>query len=135
MNDATPVWLSRDGEKFGPYEPGLLRQWVAEGKVARGTFAWRTGMAEWLPLDQVIDLGPAMAPPPPPFGADLPPMSTHPGRGGFDASNAIFSTFTRRGRNSASCISAMDSLNAFVIATKSASVCAVVKKHGKLSRM
>jgi len=85
MNDATPVWLSRDGEKFGPYEPGLLRQWVAEGKVARGTLAWRTGMAEWLPLDQVIDLGPAMAPPPPPpFGADLPPISAHPGRGGFD---------------------------------------------------
>jgi len=84
MNDATPVWLSRDGEKFGPYEPGLLRQWVAEGKVARGTLAWRTGMAEWLPLDQVIDLGPAMAPPPPPFGADLPPMSAHPGRDGFD---------------------------------------------------
>ncbi|WP_284691337.1 pilin [Pinirhizobacter soli] len=85
MNDGVSVWLTRDGEKFGPYEPGLLRQWVAEGKVARATLAWRTGMAEWLPLDQVIDLGPATAPPPPPpFGGDLPPMSAHTGRSGFD---------------------------------------------------
>jgi hypothetical protein len=84
MNDAVPVWLARNGEKFGPYDPGLLRQWVAEGKVTRATMAWRTGMAEWLPLDQVIDLGPAMAPPPPPFGGDLPPMSAHAGRSGFD---------------------------------------------------
>lgn len=85
MNDGIPVWLARNGEKFGPYEPDLLRQWVAEGKVARDTMAWREGMAQWLPLDQVIDLGPAAAPPPPPpFGGDLPPMSARAGRSGFD---------------------------------------------------
>ncbi len=55
MNDAVPVWLSRNGEKFGPYEPGVLRQWVAEGKVARGTLAWRTGMAEM--SKKFIDMG------------------------------------------------------------------------------
>ena len=85
MNDGIPVWLARNGEKFGPYEPDLLRQWVAEGKVARDTMAWREGMAQWLPLDQVIDVGTAAAPPPPPpFGGDLPPMSARAGRSGFD---------------------------------------------------
>ena len=97
MNDDIRVWLSRDGEKFGPYEPGLLRQWVAEGKVARATLAWRTGMAEWLPLDQVIDLGPAKAPPPPPpFGGDLPSMSARPGRSGFDDLGRESATDRRR---------------------------------------
>jgi len=97
MNDGTPVWLSRNGEKFGPYEPGLLRQWVAEGKVARATMAWRTGMAEWLPLDQVIELGPAAAPPPPPpFGGDLPPMSARSGRSGFDDLGRESATDRRR---------------------------------------
>lgn len=48
------LWLGRNGERFGPYGDALVRQWLAEGKLEWSTLAWRSGMADWLPLSQIL---------------------------------------------------------------------------------
>jgi hypothetical protein len=66
------LWLGRNGERFGPYGDALVRQWLAEGKLEWSTLAWRSGMADWLPLSQILQAetatfsqSPPFTPPPP----------------------------------------------------------------------
>src|SRR5690606_2628044 len=58
-----------------------------------------------------------------------------PGSAGSAASITVCGVAVRRGSSSASCSSSTESFQAWVIASKSASVWAVVKKQGKLSRI
>src|SRR5688572_6867635 len=58
-----------------------------------------------------------------------------PGTTGLLASITVRGVALLRGRNSMSCISATDSLKAVAIFAMSSSLWAVVRKHGKLSRM
>lgn len=60
------IWIGRGGQKYGPYEEAVLRRWVQEGKVEPDVLAWRTGMAEWVPLATLLpgmDVPPPMPPP------------------------------------------------------------------------
>ncbi|MBI5559163.1 MAG: TIGR00266 family protein [Deltaproteobacteria bacterium] len=60
-------FLSYDGKQIGPLS---LDQAVSQARTNPNGFAWRQGLAEWLPIGQVAELtqagsGPGMAPPPP----------------------------------------------------------------------
>src|SRR5690349_20215802 len=44
------IFLSRNGQQFGPYTVEWLETFVAEGKVSEDDFAWTRGRAEWVPL-------------------------------------------------------------------------------------
>ncbi|UPG94003.1 pilin [Luteibacter aegosomatissinici] len=71
------IWIGRGGQKYGPYEEAVLRGWVKEGKVEPDVLAWRTGMAEWVPLATLL---PGMEVPPP-----IPPPSAGWAPRGFSA--------------------------------------------------
>ncbi len=48
------VYLFREGEKSGPYAPEDVRAMVARGETNRQVLAWREGLSEWYPLEQLI---------------------------------------------------------------------------------
>ena len=50
------IYLQTGNEPTGPYREEDVRAMVTAGKVARNDLAWREGMSEWQPVDQVVDL-------------------------------------------------------------------------------
>lgn len=60
--------------QLGPLNLDQIEELIQGGVIVRETYVWGTGMAAWLPAEQVAELrpsfqsGPAMAPPPPPAG-------------------------------------------------------------------
>lgn len=60
--------IARDGQKFGPYTPDQVRDYVANGQLLATDLAWFEGAADWMPLHSVpgLSLGPHSSPPPPP---------------------------------------------------------------------
>ncbi|MET0935997.1 MAG: pilin [Luteibacter sp.] len=80
MAEEQQYWLARGGEKLGPYRETVIRQLLAAGKIDWSILAWREGMAEWLPLSQVLTPAPGSTmPPPPPIDDGLPRMSASRG--------------------------------------------------------
>src|SRR5690606_33134305 len=59
----TPVWYIRpaSGGQFGPADEGLLRQWVAEGRVASDSYVWCTGWPDWKRMAELQHLFPSLA--------------------------------------------------------------------------
>jgi Tfp pilus assembly major pilin PilA len=68
------VWIGQDGERLGPYSEEDVRRWAAEGKFKPDALAWRSGMAEWVPLSVMFPGITDQPPPPPPFA---PPSAAH----------------------------------------------------------
>lgn len=58
--------------QLGPLTLEQMEELIQGGVIVRETYVWATGMASWLPAEQVSDLkkgfliGAALAPPPPP---------------------------------------------------------------------
>lgn len=68
------VWIGRNGERFGPYDEGEVRQWLRDGTCRPQELGWYEGMTDWRPLGELFpDERPAagsvppMPPSPPPF--------------------------------------------------------------------
>lgn len=60
-------WLvMQNGERFGPYDDGILQQYAKDGLIARDSLLWTEGMAEWVPAEAVVGLFPGVPPTPPP---------------------------------------------------------------------
>jgi TM2 domain-containing membrane protein YozV len=64
--------------QLGPLTRDQVDELIDGGVIVRETYVWKTGMATWMPADQVAELGasfakaqPFAAPPPPP---SAPPM-------------------------------------------------------------
>jgi predicted Zn finger-like uncharacterized protein len=54
---ATPAWHAvRDGEQIGPFDSGELLRRRDAGELDDGSYVWREGFAEWLPLGTVGEL-------------------------------------------------------------------------------
>lgn len=66
------LYLTRDEQPAGPYTPAEVQAMVAANEVARTCPAWREGMVEWQPLENVVAL-PA-SPTQPQLPAGLPPI-------------------------------------------------------------
>ncbi len=66
------------GQQQGPYDTAGVRQWIASGQVSGQTLAWKSGMAQWMALQQFPEWAtlagttPPPPPPPPPVGGPPP---------------------------------------------------------------
>lgn len=73
-----PLWIGRNGEKYGPYTEADVRRWQAEGKLGADALVWRSGMPDWVPLASLFPPPAGSATPPPPPPAAAPPLNTPP---------------------------------------------------------
>ena len=67
------LYLYRHDQQTGPYTEVEARALVADGEITAQCLAWREGLSEWLPLEQVIAL-----PPRPVHTQGLPPVPARP---------------------------------------------------------
>ncbi|GAA0274191.1 SPFH domain-containing protein [Cryptosporangium japonicum] len=63
-------YLGVGGQQAGPYDQAALAAQVASGALTRSTLVWKTGMAQWVPAEQVPELAGVLGSVPPP----LPPQ-------------------------------------------------------------
>ena len=49
-----PYWISRDGQKHGPYSLETLQRLLAEGKLVPADWVWLEGSPRWVPLVDYI---------------------------------------------------------------------------------
>jgi hypothetical protein len=56
-----------DGKPAGPFSEQELSRMISEGKVTKGTYVWRPGMARWEMAENVPDVLRLVALAPPPF--------------------------------------------------------------------
>lgn len=65
-------YLGQNGQTLGPYSLDQMKQLSSTGKITPADFAWRQGMANWVPVSEVLGAmipAPALAPPPVPVAA------------------------------------------------------------------
>lgn len=60
-------FIAIGGQQKGPFTLDQLRDEVSAGRVARGTLAWKAGMAQWTAMESIPDLSPLFANVPPPL--------------------------------------------------------------------
>ena len=48
------IWVSRNGQQFGPYTLDGLRQMLSQGQFSPTDWAWIDGGADWIPLGVAI---------------------------------------------------------------------------------
>src|SRR5215469_8006566 len=48
------IYITRDGERFGPYTEADARNYLANGRIRSDDLCWRPGMDTWLPVSQVV---------------------------------------------------------------------------------
>lgn len=58
-------WYAADGERHGPLDIDALRVLYGQGAIGPATLAWRTGMAEWTGIGEIVELA-SLAPALPP---------------------------------------------------------------------
>ncbi|MFG1926095.1 SPFH domain-containing protein [Cryptosporangium sp. NPDC048952] len=63
-------YLGVGGQQAGPYDEAALAAQVRSGSLTRSTLVWKTGMAQWVPAEQVPELAAVLGSVPPP----LPPQ-------------------------------------------------------------
>ncbi len=81
-----PIFLSRDGEQFGPYPPDDIQTMLDAGQVLPTDYYWHEGMEEWGVVGENFFGNPSPPQPPPPSPAPTPLQpqrsdSPEPGRG------------------------------------------------------
>lgn len=64
------IWISRNGQNFGPYTAAQLEAWLTEGKVSQLDQAWKDGQ-HWRPLGDLLREDGCVIPPPPPQPAGI----------------------------------------------------------------
>lgn len=74
------LYLFRHARQTGPYTEADARALVAAGEIERTCLAWREGLAEWIPVEQVLDLSTRSVPTAPLAGLPPVPVQVHPGR-------------------------------------------------------
>lgn len=78
-----PIFVSKNGQTFGPHEPGELAAFLRNGTFLPEDFCWKDGWTEWRPISTVLPgttpvtapppaARPASSPPPPPIGNRIP---------------------------------------------------------------
>lgn len=64
------IYISRNGQQYGPYSEEQARAYLASGELQPGDLAWAEGRGDWQPLSALLGPGPqpaaGMPPPPPP---------------------------------------------------------------------
>jgi len=70
------IFVTRNGERAGPYPIEEIRRLKEIGWLRESDFAWSEGLPNWVPLSQVPGL--ATPPPPPPAAMTVPPPPAGP---------------------------------------------------------
>jgi membrane protein YdbS with pleckstrin-like domain len=60
------ILISKDGVQQG-YPLSDIQRLIAEGKISGNDWAWKEGLTDWVPLNQLIGSQPPIAPPPAPM--------------------------------------------------------------------
>ena len=55
-------FLSRGGQRFGPYDGATLKHMAGVGQLVQGDYLWREGMAEWVKAGTLQGVFPPPAP-------------------------------------------------------------------------
>jgi membrane protease subunit (stomatin/prohibitin family) len=63
----TAYFVATDGAQKGPFTLDQLRSEISAGRVQRNTLAWKNGMGQWTPIEQMPDLAALFANVPPPL--------------------------------------------------------------------
>ena len=72
--------IQNAGQQYGPYDYGMLKQFVTTGQLTAQTLVWQQGMAAWTAAGEVRELQALFAPVPPatpqmpPIPGGMPPM-------------------------------------------------------------
>ena len=72
------IYLQQGEEQTGPHREDEVCAMVSSGQTTRSDLAWREGLPDWLPLEQVVSLPARPAPPPLPKSAPRPPTGLSP---------------------------------------------------------
>lgn len=74
------IYLHIAGQQYGPYDYGMLKQFVTTGQLTAQTLVWQQGMTAWTAAGEVKELQALFAPVPPatpqmpPIPGGMPPM-------------------------------------------------------------
>lgn len=47
-------WLSKDGQKYGPYSEAQVRGWWQQGQLPADSLVWRAGTTDWVSAGQLF---------------------------------------------------------------------------------
>jgi len=78
-----------EGRRYGPVDEGILRQWVAEGRMLAQHLVWTEGMVDWVRADSVPGLFVAAPGGPPPLPTAMVLQSALAGTEGGRANSEI----------------------------------------------
>ncbi len=68
------IFISRDGQQFGPYTLSEVQTDLNTGNIVAGDLAWHEGAADWVEISEIAGLVvPRKRLPPPPPPGRLPP--------------------------------------------------------------
>ena len=51
---SSQIFISRNGEQYGPYDEGQLGQMMQSGNLVAEDLAWYEGLSEWVPLQSLL---------------------------------------------------------------------------------
>jgi len=71
-------YCSRKGKQVGPFSLTQVKQFITTGKLKRTSLVWTQALGDWIPAEQVAELYPPVAAPPPVSARTTPPPVVHP---------------------------------------------------------
>jgi len=79
--DTSAWYIGRSGQQLGPYGTADIQRMAASGQIAPTDMLWKEGMAQWLPIASIPELGAYGRPGAPgmqPYGPGYPPGPGYP---------------------------------------------------------
>ncbi|MDX2146546.1 MAG: SPFH domain-containing protein [Planctomycetota bacterium] len=65
MTAPVPFFIALNGQQAGPFMTDVLQQMASSGQLRPDTLVWRQGLSNWMPANQVPELGGLFGPPMP----------------------------------------------------------------------
>jgi len=89
VNEITPpIFISRSGQRYGPYSADQCQQMVAAGQLVPLDMAWRHGMQDWRPLGELIPNAVQFSPAP--VRAEVMPARSNLGQATYEGGDSVW---------------------------------------------
>lgn len=75
MSSQDAWWLSKDGQKYGPYTEAQMCHWWQQGQLPAESLVWRSGTTDWVSAGQLFGGAPNGGPSASSASGPAPPMS------------------------------------------------------------
>jgi adenine-specific DNA-methyltransferase len=56
QNEDRKIWIARSGKRHGPYQESSIIGFYQEGRIFGDDLAWYSGLEDWLPIREIINL-------------------------------------------------------------------------------